>query len=266
MDRRDFVDQLGRSIGVDFPPRRIISLVPSQTELLFDLGLDTQIVGITKFCNHPAAKVKRITKIGGTKQLNLNLIRSLQPDLIIGNKEENDQGQIETLMQEFPVWMSDVLNLDGALAMINSIGLLVDRQSRSLLISRQIEQLFNVLSKTQGTLKVAYLIWQKPYMVAAKNTFIDDMLQYCGCYNAFDTERYPQVTADELYSAQPDVIMLSSEPFPFKQKHVDAIQQICPKSKVILVDGEMFSWYGSRLLKAVPYFQQLISDLNNSLI
>lgn len=266
MYQHDFTDQMGHTISLNYPPKRIISIVPSQTELLFYLGLDAEIIGITKFCNHPAAKVKTTTKIGGTKTFNIDLIRNLKPDLIIGNKEENEKNQIEVVMQEFPVWMSDISDLNGSLAMIEQVGALVKRQTEALLLTRQIRQPFSAIKRSVNPLKVAYLIWQKPYILAAKDTFIDDMLQRCGWQNAFNTQRYPQVTADELQATNPDVIMLSSEPFPFRQKHAQAIQQLCPQSQVILVDGEMFSWYGNRLLKAAPYFQQLINQLNNSLI
>jgi ABC-type Fe3+-hydroxamate transport system substrate-binding protein len=264
MSPQNFIDQLSRQININFPPKRIISLVPSQTELLFDLGLDAEIIGITKFCTHPSAKVKSKTKIGGTKTLQLDKIRNLKPDLIIGNKEENEKVQIETLMQEFPVWMSDISDLQGALSMINNVGELVNRKSQSAIMEQWIGQQFDALHKATKPLTIAYLIWQKPYMLAGVNTFINDMLQRCGWQNIIDTERYPIVNIHELNKA--DVIMLSSEPYPFKQKHADAISTLCPHSKVILVDGEMFSWYGSRLQKAVDYFEQVITLLNNELI
>ncbi|MEO6521232.1 MAG: helical backbone metal receptor [Mucilaginibacter sp.] len=261
MSQQNFTDQLSRQISVNFPPKRIISLVPSQTELLFDMGLGAEIIGITKFCKYPSGKIKSKTKIGGTKKLYLDKIRNLKPDLIIGNKEENEQVQIETLMQEFPVWISDISDLRGALEMITCIGELVNRKIESAVITQQMAQRFNALHKAAKTLKVAYLIWQKPYMVAGVDTFINDMLQRCGWQNIINTDRYPVVTIHDLNEA--DVIMLSSEPYPFKQKHADFISTLCPQSKVILVDGEMFSWYGSRLLKAADYFEQLITALNN---
>jgi ABC-type Fe3+-hydroxamate transport system substrate-binding protein len=261
MSQRSFTDQLSRCITINFPPKRIISLVPSQTELLFDLGLDAEIIGITKFCNHPSEKVKAKTKIGGTKTLNIDLIRSLKPDLIIGNKEENEQLQIEALMNEFPVWISDINDLPAALAMIESVGDIVDRNVKASSTVRQIQHGFNRLSAAKKTIiKTAYLIWQNPYIAAGVNTFINDMLKRSGWQNLIDLERYPEVNIEDLSDAE--VIMLSSEPFPFKQKHADAISKVCPNSQVVLVDGEMFSWYGSRMLKAVTYFEQL----NNGLI
>lgn len=257
-----FTDQLSRVITINYPPQRIISLVPSQTELLFDLGLGERVVGITKFCVHPSNLVKAKTKVGGTKQLRIDLIRNLKPDLIIGNKEENERSQIEMLMSEFPVWMSDIVDLHQAINMIKGIGQLTGAGRQADTLALQIENSFSILQQMQSRLRVAYLIWQEPYMVAGKDAFIDDMLRRCGFINVFEQERYPACTALDLQRANPDVIMLSSEPYPFKQKHIDAFKAIVPGARVVLVDGEMFSWYGSRLQFAPLYFEQLIAHLN----
>lgn len=259
---KTFTDQLSRNISINYPPKRIISLVPSQTELLFDLGLNERIVGITKFCNHPADMVQAKTKVGGTKKLSVDIIHSLKPDLIIGNKEENERAQIETLMQEFPVWMSDIANLQQAIEMISNVGSLTQTGHQANAIALQVRTNFNLLKPVQNSLRVAYLIWQEPYMVAGKGTFIDDMLQRCGFVNVFKQDRYPACSAHDLQRADPDVIMLSSEPYPFKQKHIDAFKAIVPRARVVLVDGEMFSWYGSRTLLAISYFEQLITYLD----
>jgi len=256
-----FTDQMNRTVEVLPAPKRIISIVPSQTELLFDLGLGQEIVGITKFCIHPKDRVKSKIKIGGTKKLNINLIKELKPDLIIGNKEENEKSQIEELMQVFPVWMSDIADLDDAVDMIERIGELVGKNSEAKKMVQTINSgFFNLNIESQG-LKVAYLIWRKPCMVAGKGTFIDDMLQKCGLTNAFDTERYPEVSAEQIISAKPDVVLLSSEPYPFKEKHITEFKQLMPDAYVKLVDGELFSWYGSRLLHAPAYFKKLVNEL-----
>ena len=258
---RTFTDQLGREIQINHPPQRIISLVPSQTELLFDLGLANRIVGITKFCNHPADKVKHISKIGGTKQLNFDAIQSLNPDLIIGNKEENEQSQIEFLMERYPVWMSDIVTLDGALQMIAGVGRMTGTQAVADSLTDQITKRFAMLNPCGKNVEVAYFIWKEPYMVAGKETFIDDMLQRCGCINMIKKERYPELSIYEIKQLKPDIVLLSSEPYPFKQKHVAEFQEIFSDSKIRLVDGEMFSWYGSRLLLATDYFQQVITGV-----
>jgi ABC-type Fe3+-hydroxamate transport system substrate-binding protein len=255
-----YFDQMMRPVYLPFSPRRIISLVPSQTELLFDLGLDEQIAGITKFCTHPENRVKSKQKVGGTKQLNISLIAELNPDLIIGNKEENERQQIEELMQHFPVWMSDISNLDDAVDMITKIGEITNKEIEAQKMAAQITQQFNNLVIRQSNKRVAYFIWRKPYMVVGKTTFIDDMLKRCGLINAFDTERYPEITGDELMAVKPDIIFLSSEPYPFKDKHIREFGPLLPHAKVKLVDGEMFSWYGSRLLQAPEYFKQVINS------
>jgi ABC-type Fe3+-hydroxamate transport system substrate-binding protein len=263
--KRNFTDQLNRDIEVNFPPKRIISLVPSQTELLFDLGLDKEIVGLTKFCIHPIEKFAERTKVGGTKKLNLDLIRSLQPDLIIGNKEENEQVQIELLMAEFPVWMSDISTLKDAQQTILQIGELVNRQPESAYLNFLINAGFTdlqTLALQQGIDKtVAYLIWRSPYMFAGKETFIDDILTINGLRNVIKQSRYPAYDLTELRALKPDLIFLSSEPYPFKEKHLEEIKNAVPGAKVMLVDGEMFSWYGSRLVKAVQYLFQLQKEL-----
>lgn len=254
-------DQMNRSVEIPLGPQRIISLLPSQTELLFDLGLDDEIAGITKFCIHPEDKVKSKAKIGGTKQLNVDLIKKLKPDLVIGNKEENERDQVEELMRYFPVWMSDISGLTGALDMLTKVGEITGRSDVATTLANTIKQQFSNLTIKQSGLKVAYFIWRKPYMIAGKGTFIDDMLQKCGLINAFDAERYPEVTAVQLASVKPGVIFLSSEPYPFADKHIAEFKALCPDAIVKVVDGEMFSWYGSRLLQAAEYFRELIKNV-----
>jgi ABC-type Fe3+-hydroxamate transport system substrate-binding protein len=258
MQRKTVTDQLGRTIQINYPPKIIISLVPSQTELLFDLGLDEEVVGITKFCIHPADQFKRRAKIGGTKQLNIEKIRSLKPDLIIGNKEENEQEQIALLMQEFPVWMSDIYDLKDALNMIKSIGELVGKETEAVLMANEMEASFAQIEWSflgKSPKKAVYFIWKDPYMVAGEQTYIHEMLKYVGLENVIQQPRYPAISASEIKDLNPEVVLLSTEPYPFKEKHVQYFKELWPKAIVRLVDGEMFSWYGSRLLKAVPYFK-----------
>lgn len=255
-------DQMQRNVKTPTHPQRIISLVPSQTELLFYLGLDVEVVGITKFCVHPHVMFKAKSRVGGTKQYNFEKIKSLEPDLIIGNKEENDQTQIELLEKEYPVWMSDIFTLADALEMILKIGKLVNRQSAAETLVEKIRVSFKqceqVIRQLVHRPRVAYFIWKNPTMVAASQTFIHEMLEIAGFENIFVTEsRYPQISDTQLAAARPDLILLSSEPFPFKEKHVKEIQAVCPDAEIRLVDGEIFSWYGNRLLLAGPYFEKL---------
>lgn len=264
-----FIDQLHRSIEIPDVPKRIISLVPSQTELLYDLGLREEVVGITKFCVHPSEWFHDKTRVGGTKQYDFEKIKALNPDLIIGNKEENERAQIEELMELYPVWMSDIYTLRDAMQMILKIGELVDKQTEATALRIKIENAFARFynyraGRSLKQLKVAYFIWRMPSMVASSNTFIHHVLEQCGFKNVFageEFERYPEITAKQIAEANPDVILLSSEPYPFKEKHIAEFQSICTNAKIVTVDGELFSWYGSRLLYAPEYFQGLIESL-----
>ncbi|MBU6324641.1 MAG: ABC transporter substrate-binding protein [Bacteroidetes bacterium] len=255
-NRRLVTDQMGRSIMIPSKPVRIISLVPSQTELLYELGLADRIVGQTIFCIHPEQHFGTATKVGGTKKLRMETIRQLNPDLIIGNKEENERGQIAELAQEYPVWMSDIKNLGDALEMIRSMGIITSTEKTAEAIVEQIRSSFDeITGPVKG--KAVYLIWQNPWMAVGKETFIDDILQRAGYINAVEASRYPELTADYMSTLDASHVFLSSEPFPFREEHIAAIRKIMPNVKVKLVDGELFSWYGSRLLKSAAYLSEL---------
>ena len=245
---------------------RIVSLVPSQTELLFDLGLDEEVKGITKFCVHPQERFHNKTRVGGTKTVKFDLIKDLQPDLIIANKEENVKEQIEALALFCDVLVTDINNLADALSMIKTIGSLTGKYNEALLMANRIDEAFKALQQhlsLKRKIKTTYLIWQEPYMAVGGNTFINDMLQYCGLENYYtNSDRYPQITLKKLKEVNGkdeicELVLLSSEPFPFKEKHLAEIQAQIPSIKILLTDGEMFSWYGSRLLLAADYFENL---------
>lgn len=255
-----FVDQTGRSLAMArFPPRRIVSVVPSQTEWLHELGLEAEVVGITKFCVHPPAWFQSKPRVGGTKTLNLEKIAALEPDLIVANKEENNRAQIEALAERFPVWISDVRTLSDAWEMMERTGALAGRAERAATLVGEMQARFAALPPPKAKRpSVAYFIWRKPYMVAGSDTFIHNMLDAAGFDNAFAAwPRYPEITPEMLQAARPDVLFLASEPYPFAEKHVAAFREICPDAGVVIVDGELFSWYGSRLRHAPAYFAAL---------
>lgn len=248
-----------RTVETTSTVSRIVSLVPSQTELLVDLGLREKLVGITKFCVHPAGLKKDVRLIGGTKNAKTDLIRSLNPDLVIGNKEENSQADIEALEAVLPTWMSDIFNLEDALDMIRKVGEITGTSERASEIISEIQANFARLENLKKTGKtVLYLIWKDPYIAAGPNTFIDAMLSTLGFQNVMQQERYPEVNPEAL---NPELIFLSSEPYPFKEKHIAELQEQFPQSQVILADGEYFSWYGSRLIGAPAYFEELLNDI-----
>jgi ABC-type Fe3+-hydroxamate transport system substrate-binding protein len=256
-----YIDQLGHVVELQAPPRSIVSLVPSITELLYTLQLDEQVTGITKFCIHPQSWFRQKNRIGGTKNININAIGELQPDLIIANKEENVKEQVEELAKQFPVFTTDVNNLDDALEMIKEIGAITGTSEKANHLISQINSAFTNLPAKNHKPRTGYLIWRNPYMTIGKDTFIHDMLTRCGLTNIFaNTTRYPAIDTWQL--AHCDLLLLSSEPYPFQQKHIDELQAHLPNTKIILVDGEMFSWYGSRLLHAPAYFTNLLKSMD----
>ncbi|CAN5673725.1 helical backbone metal receptor [soil metagenome] len=259
-------DQLRRKIALpNYPPKRIISLVPSQTELLYDLGLEEEVIGITKFCVHPQNWFRNKTRVGGTKNVDIEKVKALQPDLILANKEENVKEQIEELEKIAPVWISDVNDLDDALDMINSIGLITDRNQQSKVISQNIQNQFQQLQTGNSKLQTAYLIWRNPYMTIGGDTFINNMLKRCGLWNVFEPQqRYPEINLEQLKERNVQLILLSSEPYPFKEKHIEEIRTVLHDAKILMVDGEIFSWYGSRLLYAAHYFKELMNKINEA--
>lgn len=254
----EYTDQLGITISLTATPRRIISLVPSQTELLAHLGLEAEVAGITKFCIHPDEWFRNKHRVGGTKTVDIDKVRALQPHLIIANKEENTREQVEALRQIAPVWTSDVNSLQDAYEMISGVGDLTGRRTQAEALVFEIKQGFDSLPVTATILPAAYLIWKDPYMTVGGDTFISDMLQYCGFRNCFASQqRYPEVSVEQLKTSPAKIILLSSEPYPFKEKHITELQEQLPGNKILLVDGEMFSWYGSRLRLAPEYFRSL---------
>lgn len=250
----------------DVSSLRIISTVPSITELLHDLGCEDEVVGITKFCVHPDHWFRTKTRIGGTKTLHLEKIRTLSPELIICNKEENVKEQIEALSAFSKIFVSDIKTLEDNLQLIPELGSLCHKRMTAIRIEKELQSTINsIKSLTETT--AAYLIWQDPYMTVGHDTYIHNFMNQCGLKNVFsDKARYPQTSLDELKWLRPELILLSSEPFPFKAKHAEYISDALPDSKVVCVDGEVFSWYGTRLIKKIDYLNELLAsfELNPS--
>jgi len=253
------VDQIGNIIpSIPKKDLRIVSLVPSQTELLYDLGLEEEVIGITKFCVHPTEWRKQKVIVGGTKTVHIDKVKSLHPTLVIANKEENVKEQILDLKHICPVWTSDVKTVEDALEMIQSISVITDSIKKGKDIINSIKSSFNKIPQPAEKPKVAYVIWNNPIMIAGGDTFINDLLKRAGFDNAFaHVDRYPTVSIQNLIQAKLDYLLLSSEPFPFKEKHLQEFKQALPNTTVKLVDGELFSWYGSRMIKAAQYFQNI---------
>ncbi|WP_376777138.1 ABC transporter substrate-binding protein [Flavobacterium covae] len=261
-----YTDQIGNQHNLETTPKRIVSLVPSQTELLYDLGLENKIVGITKFCVHPFHFKSTKTIVGGTKNIKFDKIKELKPDIIICNKEENTQEIVQELSSICPVWVTDIYTLEDNNKMIEDFGKLFNVRTESQKWIDKINFLKNdFLHFIENYEKqtVAYFIWGKPYMAAGRNTFINHLLEINKLENIYTTndkypERYPEVIVQKMrIQGDPDLIFLSSEPYPFKDEHAFELGRYSHHAKTVFVDGEMFSWYGSRLVKAFDYFKKL---------
>ena len=255
----EFLDQLNRTLKLSKTPSRIVSLVPSQTELLVELGLRNNIVGVTKFCVHPLDLRGEKTIVGGTKQVNYSKIKSLRPDIIICNKEENTEEMVLHLESIAPVWVSDISTIPESIEMIERLGEVFKVSEKASRIVSKIEEKlddFKVYLKGFSLKKVLYLIWKEPYMAVGKKTFIDALLHLNNFENIITEEnsRYPEVTLEVIKEAE--LVLLSTEPYPFRHSHILELQNIID-GEIKLVDGEYFSWYGSRLVKALDYFRTL---------
>jgi len=255
-------DQIGRQIALSETPKRIVSLVPSQTELLVDLGLEDSIVGITRFCVHPYYLKSTKKRVGGTKKVKYDKIKELQPDIILCNKEENTKEMVEELEKIAPVHVSDIYTLKNAKELIGLYGELFSCRTEARKIQQKLNYLqqdFSSFIKNVEPKKVAYFIWREPWMVAGGNNFINHLLELNKFDNIYkDKPRYPEVQLKKIrLEGDPDLVLLSSEPYPFKEEHAFEIGRFTHHAKTIFVDGEMFSWYGTRLLKAFEYFKTL---------
>lgn len=242
-------------------PLRIVSLVPSISELLHYLCLENETVGITKFCVHPKEWHQNKIRIGGTKNVNLKKIMELKPNLIIANKEENIREEIETLANEFPVFLTDANTFEEGITMIKDIARLTGTEDKAQILTDDINYTKNEFI-SYPKIKVAYLIWKDPFMVAAGNTFINSMLETAGLENAFQNQsRYPIVSVADLNNSDAEIILLSTEPYPFKESHLKELEVLLPNKKLFIADGEMFSWYGNRMLNALNYFKDFRKNL-----
>lgn len=245
------LDELQRKLTIQKTPQRIISLCPAITETLFALGVGERVVGRTKFCIFPEAAAT-VEIVGGTKQINEEKIRALQPDIIFAEKEENTKEIVEALEQQFVVYVAQVESIEHAYTMIEKVGRVVQAEAEATVLVARIKA--STLPTMTG--RAAYMMWRKPYMVVGATTYINDVLETIGFTNPFTAMdgRYPSVTIEQLQQAKLDYLFLSSEPFPFQQKHIDELQQHLPRTRIQLIDGEMF-WYGAKMAEAATYLQ-----------
>lgn len=257
---KKIIDCLKREVIYTFPPKKLVCLAPAITETLYHLSLSKEIVGRTRFCKYPKEKVKNAINVGGTKDIKLERIHALKPDLIIAEKEENTKEIVETLEKHYPVYVFQVQSMTDSLEMVLQLGYLVNREREAQIMYQSIEQSFKSLPKLNNK-RVAYMIWQHPYMVVGKNTYINSLLEHFGLSNPFAQlkGRYPVVTIEQLTKANLDILLLATEPFPFQEKHVRLFNEQLPDVKIAIIDGEQF-WYGAKAEKIVPYFQHFFTS------
>lgn len=258
---RSVTDSLGRLLHIPTEPQRIISLCPSQTETLFALGLAGRIVGRTRYCIHPAEAVRTIPVVGGTKKVDIPAVRALEPDLIIAEKEENTPQDVELLSEIAPVYVTNVESYEQALISIVELGDITGKRATAENIVRQIKEAFETIPRATQPLRVLYLIWRKPFMAAGTRTYINSIIERLGWQNAAAhlPARYP--TIDDPIQVKPDIVLLSDEPYPFKEKHIPEVQQAWQGAEVRIVRGDYFSWYGVRMREAATYLAQLAEEI-----
>jgi ABC-type Fe3+-hydroxamate transport system substrate-binding protein len=261
-------DALGREHAFAAPPRRIVSLVPSLTETLFALGVGDSLAGVTDFCVHPADEVAVLPHVGGTKNPNLAVIRSLAPDLVLANKEENRRRDVETLEAAgIPVFVTYARSVREAIAEIRVLGRICASEVRASSIAGEVEAALAAAAREPGaaaTPTIA-LVWRDPFMVVGGDTFANDLLLCCGAHNPFavsGTSRYPRVEREALEAAQPEVILLPTEPYAFGERDRSELLALdCPAAhngRVHVVEGELLSWYGPRMPRALATFSKLL--------
>jgi ABC-type Fe3+-hydroxamate transport system substrate-binding protein len=244
---------------------RIVSLVPSITEWLFEIGLADAVVGATKFCIHPKDAVQKVTRIGGTKTPNHAAIEALKPDLIIANKEENTREDVEQLRARFNLHLTEVVSIESAFSMMLDLGGLTGRMVEATQAVNEIRVAWEHGRGTMNHQRVAYAIWKDPLMLAGSETYIHEVLDWFGWENVVKAARYPSLSVDDLIALKPQKFFLSSEPYPFQAKHISAYAQALGDScEVRCVDGECFSWYGSRMRYMPDYVRFIHSEQNHS--
>jgi ABC-type Fe3+-hydroxamate transport system substrate-binding protein len=263
------IDDLSRPIRLETPAQRIVCLVPSITETLFALGADERIAGVTDYCIHPEIRVRSKTKVGGTKNFFTGKILALEPDLVVANAEENQQHPIEKLEQAgLTVFVTFPRTVDGCLKMISDMAALTGTESAAqpMLAAIEAERTKALAAAVKPRPRVLCPIWKGPYMTINHDTFVDSVIQCCGGQNVFrdSAERYPQFTLEEASRRQPDVVLLPTEPYHFTAADIPGFNEMGKEvpavrnQRIHIVEGELLSWYGPRLSRALAEVSALL--------
>jgi len=251
---------------------RIVSLVPSVTELVCELGLAGQLVGRTGFCIHPCEVVRRIRKVGGTKDVDLDKLRALRPTHVIVNIDENRKEDARALEKFVPelIVTHPLSPLDNT-ALYRLIGGIFGREREAEALCGRFEDAYEAVRSATHAFpseRVLYLIWRNPWMTVSRDTYISRMLALVNWETvpAGGAERYPRIEPDGAALDEADVVLLSSEPFMFREKHLAETRTLpaLRRKKIALIDGEMTSWYGSRAIKGLAYLRRFRGELDRS--
>jgi len=263
--KRVVFDSLNRKIELSVNPERIISLSPSISEYVFDAGGGELLVGRTRYCKYPVSHIKKVPCIGGTKSIDLDRVRLLNPDLIIASEEDNDMETLNLLAETYPVYITRVRNLNEAMENMWHLGELINREKQTLDLITKIKNQFADLKPLEKRKRVMYIMWTNPLITVNENTLIHDVLDRCGFENVtscFD-DKYPRIDIETIEDLKPDVLLMSDDPYPFNKDHVEEMQRRFPKMKIELVNGEVFSWHESHLSKTCDYLSPFLSKLSN---
>ena len=247
-------------------PVRIVSLCPSTTETLIDFGLAAQLVGVTRFCIHPADIVRGIEKVGGTKNPDLDRIRALRPDLVLFNEEENRKDDYDRLRGDVKVDATIVRRVQDVPAHLRHLGRLTGTEAQAQARAEQVEAARARLARARTSatgFRYAYLIWRRPYMAVGGDTYVSDLFAEAGGKNVFEgaKDRYPEIDVAGLRAARPEVVFLSDEPFPFKPKHAAELTVEAPELRTQLIGGDDCCWHGVRTLRGLSLMQRLIESM-----
>lgn len=262
--RRNFTDPTGRTIEISYPPGRIVSLVPSTTETLYDLGVWDKVAGCTGWCTRPAHAVKGMRRVGGVKRnMNWKRLREIDPELVLANAEEQAPDVLARLCDEFPAWVSVPRTVAEAVAAIRDLsevlGVPHDGEEIAVRTEMAADEARRLASNRPG-IRVLYLVWREPYMSVSGDTFIHDMLALCGAENVYEgaEKRYPEITLEDAAKRGVDLVLLPDEPFRYREEHVGEFEALGVEVK--LVSGDNVCWPGSRMLEGIRYLSEMIVD------
>ena len=261
------LDAAGRAHVSATADARILSLVPSLTELLFDLGLGASVVGRTNFCVHPKDRVGTVASVGGTKQIDFEKVASLNPTHALVNIDENPKEMADALSaMGIEVVVTHPLRVTDNRDLFRLIGGLFGAEERAAALTREFDAAFaEMQAGNWPERRVLYLIWRKPWMSIAPDTYIADALARAGlrALQHAGGARYPEVALGEKLLDEVDLVLFSTEPFPFKAKHLVAFRAAFPahRAKAHLIDAEMVSWYGSRAVPGLRYLAEFAEGL-----